>query len=140
MIINVLITMDSKLFIVTNLNAPNKRIVTVDAENPGIENWADFIPETENVLDASAGSGYFFAHYMIDAISNVKQYDKNGKLVREIALPGVGTASGFSAKREDKEVYFSFTNYITPSTIYKLDPVTGNSEIYKKPAVAFNGE
>ncbi|MBE3086876.1 MAG: S9 family peptidase, partial [Bacteroidetes bacterium] len=81
-----------------------------------------------------------FAHYMIDAISKVKQYDKNGVLVREIALPGVGTASGFGAKKDDKEVYFSFTNYITPSTIYKLDPGTGNSEVYKKPVVAFNGD
>jgi prolyl oligopeptidase len=130
----------TKLFIVTNLNAPNKRIITVDASNPGIENWKDFIPETENVLDPSTGSGYFFAHYMIDAISRVKQYDKNGVLVREIALPGVGTASGFGAKKVDKEVYFSFTNYITPSTIYKLDPVTGNSEVYKKPVAAFNSD
>jgi len=130
----------SKLFIVTNLNAPNKRIITVDAAKPGIENWTDFIPETENVLDPATGSGYFFAHYMIDAISKVKQYDKNGGLVREIALPGVGTASGFGAKKIDKEVYFSFTNYITPSTIYKLDPGTGNSEVYKKPTVAFNGD
>ena len=130
----------TKLFIVTNLNAPNKRIVTVDAAKPGIENWTDFIPETENVLDPATGSGYFFAHYMIDAISKVKQYDKNGVLVREIALPGVGTASGFGAKKDDKEVYFSFTNYITPSTIYKLDPGTGNSEVYKKPVVAFNGD
>ena len=128
----------TKLFIVTNLNAPNKKIVTVDAEKPGIENWTDFIPETENVLDPAAGSGYFYTHYMIDAISKVKQYDKNGALVREIALPGVGTASGFSGKKADKEVYFYFTNYITPSTIYKLDPETGNSEVYKKPVVAFN--
>ncbi len=128
----------SKLFIVTNLSAPNKRVVTVDAEKPGVENWVDLIPETENVLEAAAGSGYLFAHYMIDAISKVKQYDRNGVLVREIALPGIGAASGFGAKRVDKEVYFSFTNYITPATIYKLDPKTGNSEVYKKPVVAFN--
>ncbi len=56
------------------------------------------------------------------------------------ALPGIGTASGFGAKKEDKEVYYSFTNYITPVTIYKLDPKTGNSEIFKKPVVAFNGD
>jgi prolyl oligopeptidase len=130
----------SKLFIVTNLNAPNKRIVTVDAEKPGVENWVDFIPETENVLDPAVGAGYFFAHYMVDAISKVKQYDKKGVLVRDITLPGIGTASGFGAKKEDKEVYFTFTNYITPGTIYKLDPLTGVSEVYKKPAVAFKSE
>ena len=130
----------SKLFIVTNLKAPNKRVITVDAENPGVENWADLIPETENVLEPAAGSGYIFAHYMIDAISKVKQFDRNGTLVREITLPGIGTASGFASKREDKDVYFSFTNYITPVTIYKLDPKTGISEVYKKPVVAFNGD
>jgi prolyl oligopeptidase len=129
----------SKLFIVTNLNAPNRKVVTVDAEKPGVENWVDLIPETENVLDASAGSSYLFAHHMVDAISNVKQYDRSGKLIREIALPGIGTSSGFGAKKTDKEIYFSFTNYITPATIYKFDPVSGYSEIYKKPAVEFNG-
>ena len=130
----------SKLFIVTNLNAPDKRVITADAEEPGVKNWVDLIPETENVLEPTAGSGYIFAHYMIDAISKVKQYDRKGALIREITLPGVGTASGFAAKRNDKEVYYSFTNYITPSTIYKLDPGNGNSDIYKKPVVAFNGE
>ncbi len=130
----------SKLYILTNLNAPKKRVVSVDAEKPGVENWVDLIPETENVLEAAAGSGYIFAHYMIDAISKVKQYDRNGTLIRDIILPGIGTAAGFGAKRKDKEVYFSFTNYVTPATIYKLDPKTGNSEVYKKPVVAFNGD
>lgn len=128
----------TKLFIMTNLNAPNTRIVEVDAANPGVENWKDIIPETENVLTPSTGAGYIFARYMVDAISKVLQYDMNGKLVREITLPGTGTASGFGARKIDKEVYFSFTNYITPSTIYNLDPVTGVSEVFKKSAVAFN--
>jgi prolyl oligopeptidase len=128
----------TRLFIVTNLNAPNKRVITVDAENPGTENWSDLIPETDNVLDPASGGGYIFAHYMIDAISKVKQFDRTGKLIRDITLPGIGTAAGFSAKKTDKEIYFAFTNYITPATIYKLDPLTGISEIYKKPVVAFN--
>jgi prolyl oligopeptidase len=130
----------SKLFIVTNLNAPNKKVITVDAENPEVKNWVDLIPETDNVLEPATGSGYIFAHYMTDAISKVKQYDRNGVLVRDIVLPGIGTVSGLTAKRDDKEVYYSFTNYITPATIYKLDPKTGNSEIWKKPVVAFNGD
>jgi len=130
----------TKLFIVTNLNAPNKRIVIADASNPDPKNWVDLIPETENVLDPSTGSGYFFAHYMADAISKVKQYDRNGVLVREIMLPGAGTASGFNSKEDDKEVYFSFANYINPSTIYKLDPESGISEVYKKPVLEFNGD
>ena len=130
----------SKLIIATNLNAPNRKVIAVDAENPKPENWKDLIPETENVLEPSAGAGYIFAHYMTDAISKVKQYDRSGKLIREIGLPGIGTASGFAAKKIDRDVYYSFTNYTTPASIYKLDPKTGSSEIYKKPVVAFNGE
>ncbi|MCU0407974.1 MAG: prolyl oligopeptidase family serine peptidase [Bacteroidales bacterium] len=130
----------SKLFILTNMLAPNKKVITVDASAPGVENWKDFIPETENVLDLATGAGYFFAHYMVDAISKVKQIDMTGAILREIQLPGVGTASGFGARKKDSEVYFSFTNYITPSTIYRLDPASGKSDIYKKPLVAFDPE
>jgi prolyl oligopeptidase len=130
----------SKLYIATDLNAPNNRIVTVDAGNPGVENWKDFIPETENVLQPSTGAGYLFANYLVDAISKVKQFDRTGKMVREISLPGVGSASGFSGKKEDKDIYYSFTNYTTPSTIFRMDPVSGNAEAYKKPSVLFNSE
>src|SRR5690606_38652303 len=73
---------DSRLFIVTNFKAPNKRVITVDAENPAPENWSDFIAETNEVLSPSTGGGYFFAHYMKDAISVVKQYNYSGKLIR----------------------------------------------------------
>ena len=125
----------SKLYIVTNRNAPNQKIVTVDAANPSPENWKDFIPETENVLSPSTGSGYFYANYMVDAVSKVLQYDMDGKLIREVKLPGVGSAGGFGGKKEAKELYFSFTNYITPGTIYKLDPKSGAYEVYKKPEI-----
>jgi len=128
----------SKLFISTNLNAPNKKIVTVDAEKPGIENWTDFIPETENVLEPSTGAGYLFANYLVDAVSKIKQYDMSGKMIREISLPGIGSASGFGGKKTSKEIYFSFTNYTTPSSIFKLDPVAGTTTVYKKPEVAFD--
>ncbi|HPT11161.1 MAG TPA: prolyl oligopeptidase family serine peptidase [Bacteroidales bacterium] len=130
----------SKLYIYTDLNAPNGKIVTVDAANPGPDNWVDFIPETENVLQPATGSGYIFANYLKDAVSLVKQYDKEGKLVREITLPGPGSAAGFSSKKEDKEIYYSFQNYITPGTIYKMNPVTGEAVEYKKPKVQFNSD
>lgn len=127
-----------KLYIVTNLDAPNKRVVTVNASTPEPENWQDFISETKNVLNVSAGAGYLFAKYMVDAISQVKQYDLNGKLVREVNLPGPGTAGGFGGKRDRKELYFSFTNYKTPGTTYKLDPKTGEYEEYWKPSIDFD--
>lgn len=128
----------SKLFIVTNLNAPNKKIVSVDASNPTPEHWVDVIPETKHVLNISVGSGYFFANYMVDAISKVKQYNYNGKLIRKIELPGLGTASGFSGKKEDTTLYYSFTNYNTPSSIYSLNPKTGDTNLYWSPDIDFN--
>ena len=131
---------DSKLYIVTNLDTPNGKIVTVDASNPTPENWMDFIPETENVLSPSTAGGYFFAEYMVDAISKVKQYDEEGKLIREVELPGIGSVGSFSAKKEEKVLYFSFTNYVTPGSIYKYDIEEGTSELYNKPAINFNPE
>lgn len=130
----------STLFLVTNLNAPNKRIITVDAANPTPENWVDIIPETKNVLTASTGGGYFFAHYMVDAISKVKQYDYKGKLIREVKLPGLGSANGFGCKKDEKTDYFSFTNYNTPSNIYKFNVDTGKLELYWKPSIEFNND
>jgi len=130
----------SKLFIETDLNAPNKRVVTVDAANPKPENWKDFIKETKDILSPSTGGGYFFANYTKDAVSFVQQYDYNGKLVREIKLPAVGTAGGFSGKKDEKILYYSFTNYITPGSIYSFEPKSGKSEVYQKPKVDFKSE
>ena len=138
--VDVLDNIGTTLFIVTNLKAPNKRIVTVDVANPGVENWKDLIPETEQVLNPSTGAGYIFANYMKDAVSVVKQFDYKGKLIRTIALPGVGTASGFGGKAKDKELYFSFTNYVTPGTTYTFFPDSGKSSVYVKPKVDFVSE
>ncbi|SEB60767.1 prolyl oligopeptidase [Maribacter dokdonensis] len=130
----------SKLYIVTNRNAPNKKIVTVDASNPEAKNWVDFIPETENVLNPNTGGGYFFAEYMVDAISKVFQYDYEGKLIREVELPGLGSVGGFGGEKEDKELYFSFTNYNTPGSTFKYDVESGTYELYWKPNIDFNPE
>ena len=130
----------SKLFLVTNLNAPNQKVVTVDAADPGPQNWQDFIPETENVLKLTKGGDTFFANYMVDAISKVKQYNKKGELIRDITLPGVGTAGGFSGKKEQTTLYYSFTNYKTPGTTYTFDVTTGESGVYRKSGVDFNSD
>ena len=138
--VDVLDNVDSKLYIVTNLGAANKRVITTDAANPGIANWKEFIPETADVLSPATGGGFIFAHYMKDAVSVVKQFDYNGNEVREIKLPGIGTAVGFSGKKKDKELYFTFTNYITPGTIYSYEPQKGTMAVYEKPNVDFKSE
>jgi prolyl oligopeptidase len=127
---DVLDNVGEKLLLVTNLNAPNKKIVSVDANDPRPENWQDVLPETENVLGVSMGGDYIFAQYMVDAITKVQQYDKQGKLIRDVALPGIGDASGFSGKKDQTELYYSFANYKTPSTIYSFDVTSGDSKVY----------
>ncbi|MEN9876827.1 MAG: hypothetical protein RLZZ529_1824 [Bacteroidota bacterium] len=135
--VDVLDNQGTKLFLVTNYKAPNKRIVTVDVSNPTADNWKDCIAETDQVLSPSTGAGFIFANYMKDAVSLVKQFDYNGQLVREIELPGLGTATGFSGKNEDTSLYFSFTNYVTPSSTYQFSPVDGKSSLYVQPKVDF---
>ncbi|WP_299883294.1 prolyl oligopeptidase family serine peptidase [uncultured Lacinutrix sp.] len=137
---NIIENAGSKLYLVTNLDAPNKKIVTVDASSPTPENWKDLIPETENVLSASTAGGNFFAEYMVDAVSKTLQYDYDGKLIREVKLPGVGSVGRFGAKKEDKELYYSFTNYVTPGNIYKYNIAEGTSELFRKPDIDFNPE
>ncbi|GGB86820.1 prolyl endopeptidase [Flavobacterium suaedae] len=136
----IITTKGNTLYISTNYEAPNTKIVTVDASAPQLENWKDLIAETENVLSPSTGAGYIFAEYMQDAVSVVKQYDYNGKLIRTVTLPGVGSVGGFGGKKDAETLYYSFTNYVSPGTIYAYEPKTGKSTLYRKPKVDFNSE
>ncbi len=135
---NIVETEGDEIFVITDKNAPNMKLQKFNINNPSV--WTDVIPETQNVLSLSTAGGYFFAKYMKDAVSFVQQYSYDGKLVREINLPGKGTASGFSSKKKNKDLYYSFTNYITPGTTYKYNIESGKSEIYQKPQVKFNPE
>ncbi len=137
---NVVYTKNNSMFISTNLNAPNMRVVKVGVDKPQPSNWVDFIPETKNVLNVSTGSGYFFANYMKDALSYVIQYDLKGNKIRDIELPGLGTAGGFSGELEDKVLYFNFTNYTTPGTSYTFNPTTGETKEYIRPKVDFKSD
>lgn len=128
---------DSLLF-VTNMDAPNKRVVKVNAKKPSSENWVDVIPETENVLSISTGGKYIFAQYMKDATSLIQQYDLDGNKIRNIELPEVGTARGFSGKKSQNNIYYSFSNQKTPSTIFSLDVASGESNVHMKSKVKFD--
>lgn len=129
---------DGELYIFTNLNAPNNKLVKTKISELAPDKWTDLIPETENVLSISTGGGKFFASYLKDAITEVQQFDYNGNLERVVDLPGIGTASGFSGKIEEQEIYFSFTSYITPGSIYKYDVASGQVELYNSPKVDFD--
>ncbi|WP_245584808.1 prolyl oligopeptidase family serine peptidase [Pedobacter glucosidilyticus] len=126
------------LYIQTNLNAPNYKVITVNAANASPKNWKDLIPETQNVLSAGTGGGKIFANYLKDATSYVVQFSMDGKKEKEIELPGVGTASGFGAKETEDELYYTFTSYIYPPTTFKYHIKSGKSEVYKASAVKFD--
>lgn len=126
------------LYLMTDKDAPNNKLVKVNILKPN--DWQTVIAETNEVLQISTGGGYLFAKYMKDALSFVQQLDYNGKLIREIKLPGNGTASGFGGKDKEKDLYYTFTNYNTPPTIYKYNVESGTSIVYQKPKVKFNPE
>ena len=128
------------LYLVTNRNAPNKKVVTASFQQPQEEFWQEFIAETEHVLTPSFGGGFFFANYMIDAISKVYQFDADGKSLGQIKLPGVGSSGGFSSKKEEKDMYYQFTNYHTPGVIYKYNPDKQESELYWSPTIDFKSD
>src|SRR5690606_29978635 len=107
----VLTSKDNFLYIHTNLNAPNNRVIKVDIANPSLAQGQEVIGETENVLDASTAGGKIFASYLKDAITEVKQFDLDGKEERTVALPGIGSAGGFSGKASEDHLYYSFTSY-----------------------------
>ena len=125
-------------YIVTNREAPNQKLVMVNAANPGPEYWEDVIPETENVVALRSAGGTFFAEYTIDVLSRVFQYDYNSKLIREVELPGIGNAGCFWGEKEDEYVCFSFTNYSTPSSIFKYQIKEGTYEEYWSPEIDYN--
>ena len=128
------------LLIHTNLNAPNNRVIEVDAKDPGQNNWKDLISETEDVMSVSSAGNNLFASYMVDVKSKILQFDYSGKLIREIELPAIGTAKGFAAEKEDSDLYYSFTSFTYPGTIFKYEIDSGKSKLYWKPDIDFNPE
>lgn len=131
---------DNFFYIQTDENAPNGKVVIAPVADPKPENWKTLIETKPEVLTASTGGGYLFCSYLKDAVSKVYQHDMEGKLIREIILPGLGTADGFYAKKEEKELYYTFASYVNPSTIYKLDIAGGKTELYKQSKVQFKPE
>ncbi len=127
------------LIVQTDLKAPNSKIVTTDFSKPGVENWKDIVPETENAMQSVNTAGKkMFVNYLKDASTFIKQFDYKGKPERDIELPGIGSAGGFGGRTDEQEVYYSFTSFTTPTSIYKYDIASGKSMLYAKPKVDFN--
>jgi prolyl oligopeptidase len=127
------------LYILTDMGAPNMRLVKTEyLKDKGFSEWSNVIPETKMPLSISTGAGKFFASYMKDACTQLLQYNINGTLEREIALPGKGTAGGLSGKWEENTLYYTFTSYIYPPTIFSYNVSDGASNLFKKAGVLFD--
>jgi len=121
-----------KFLIRTNRNAPNGRVVLVDPKNPDEKNWQDILPErTEPLQGAGTAGGKLFASWRKDVATRAYVFGLDGKLENEIVLPGVGTAGGFGGLRDDKHVFYSFTSFNFPPTIYKYDIATKKSTVFR---------
>ncbi|ARN68666.1 Prolyl endopeptidase [Vibrio vulnificus] len=126
---------DREFLLYTNLDAPNGKVVSVDIESG---QWRDLIAEQDQPLEVVAAGGYLFATYMVDVLSKVVQYSYQGEKVREITLPGEGTATGLEGKKSQTTLYYTFTNYVTPPTIFSLDVKSGKSQVFQESKAPFD--
>ena len=125
------------LYLLTNLEAPNWRLVKFNIQKPNPENWVEIIPESNQPLSVTMAAGSIFVSHMKDALDEVAQYDLDGVKVRDIELPGLGNLGYISGKWKDQQVYYSFTNYLIPNSLYQYNPQTGISTLYKQPDIDF---
>ena len=117
----------------TDVAAPKYRLVEIDLANPAPENWKEIIPETENLLqNVTKGGGKLFVEYLQNATSRIFQYNYAGQLEQEVTLPGLGTVIGFSGKEKEAEIFYSFTSFIYPGSIFLYEVKTGKSKPFFK--------
>ncbi|ENN2391754.1 S9 family peptidase [Vibrio alginolyticus] len=126
---------DETLLLYTNLDAPNGKVVSYNTQT---EQWADVIAEQEQPLEISKGGGYLFATYMVDVLSKVQQFNYQGEWIRDVQLPGEGTAYGLAGKKEETTLYYTFTNYVMPPTIFSFDVESGESTLFQESKAPFD--
>ncbi len=125
----------------TDKDAERSRVIAVDTRRPEKENWRELIGEAKETLQSVSVVGErFIAQYLKDAHTVVRVHALDGKLEREVELPGIGSASGFGGKRKDKETFYTFTSFTAPATVYRYDVASGRSTVYRRPKVAFEPE
>ena len=123
----------------TDLQSPRGKIVEIDIKNPARNNWKVIVPETKDALQSvSLVNNKFILNYLKDAYTQVKIHDTKGKLLNDVAFPGIGSAGGFGGKAKDKETFYFYNGFTTPTTIYRYDMTTGKSTIFREPKVEFN--
>ncbi len=129
---------DERLLVLTNLDAPNQKVVSIDLKNPEKSNWKDLIPESENALrGVSIAGNKLFANYLHNASSQIKVFGFDGTFIQDLELPGIGSVGGPSGKKGEKEAFFNFSSYTRPNSVYKLDTDKLSSTLYKSPDIKF---
>lgn len=129
----------NRFWILTDLEAPQKRVIQINLSKPDRKNWQTLIAESKHRLEGVSNTGgHFIVQYLQDAQNRVYVFSEEGEQIREVKLPGVGSTSGFGGKRDETETFYSFTNYVTPTRIYRYNIATGESQLYKEPDVAFD--
>ena len=123
----------------TDLDAPRGRVIAIDTRKPQRENWKEIIPQAKETLrGVGAVNDMFIANYLEDAHTQIKIFDLNGKFVRDVELPGLGSAGGFGGRRDETETFYAFTSFSYPTTIYRYDMPTGETTVFKRPKVDFD--
>ncbi|MCS6884611.1 MAG: prolyl oligopeptidase family serine peptidase [Acidobacteriota bacterium] len=136
---SVIDNIDDKFIVETNDGAPNGHIVLIDSKNPDRKNWRVLIPQQPQPLkSASSAGGKLFLTYFKDVKDRVYVYSLEGKREREVKLPGLGNAAGFSGEKDDKFIFYTFTSFTSPPTIYRYDIATGKSTVFRTSEVNFN--
>ncbi len=127
------------LYFLTDHQAPKRRVIAVQADQPNREDWREVIGETDDVLESVSLFGEtFYASWLKDARAKVTRHGINGRMIDEMQLPGVGTVEGFGGRQDAEETFFSFTNYITPASIYRVDLKTGEVSLWRRPEVSLD--
>lgn len=135
---NAVDVVDGKIYILTNMGAPNNRLIVADAKHPAVSDWKDILPETDNVLsDVSIIGNRIVAVYDKDASSHAYVYTLDGKLMHEVTLPALGTVS-FTGNSKSDEAFYTFTSFTYPATVYKYDMENNKSEVFRQPKITFN--
>jgi prolyl oligopeptidase len=130
--------MEGKFVVVTDKDAPNKRVLLIDPRQPEPENWQELIPEQEHVIeDVRMVGGKMFLSYLQHASSHVQQYDRAGKWEKEVELPSLGTVMFGSTEKEDQEFFYLFTSFTYPTSIFRYDMESGESQAFFRPEVRF---
>jgi prolyl oligopeptidase len=130
---------DKYFYVLTDLNAQNYKLIKVPYDQLDVRNWEDVIPQKKILLNSvSTGGGYFYANYLEKATSKINIYNFEGDSLGEVKLPGLGTANGFSGKKNQKDLYYTFSSFLSPPTIFNYNVDSKNSELYFKTSLSFD--